>query len=211
MPALASGLRPLSTGQPCMFLEGAKSLLGDMPAADETHHRVGAITCIAGRRYRPAQRPLRIVEEGPVPGVSVSAVAGRHGVARDLTFRWHRLMDEAGAMAVGPNEPAVRASEIRKREDKVRTPERMFGRKTMKNGILREVPDRMRAKDSRGICRRRPGAVPPSRDHAAHDRVGRWRGRVAEVLGRTPARAACRGLGFVGYPGSWALMWTDRR
>ena len=40
-------------------------------------------------------------------------------------------------MAVGSNEPVVGASEVRKLEDKVRALERMLGRKTMENEILR--------------------------------------------------------------------------
>lgn len=41
-------------------------------------------------------------------------------------------------MAVGRNEPVVRASEVRKLEDRVRDVERMLGRKTMENEILRK-------------------------------------------------------------------------
>ena len=113
---------------------------------NETHHRVEVITGLAGRRYWPAHEKLRIIEESLVPGESVSAVARRNGVAPNLLFRWRRLMDEGVAMAVGSNEPVVGASEVRKLEDKVRTLERMLGRKTMENEILREALDLARAK-----------------------------------------------------------------
>lgn len=121
-------------------------MLGDMLMPNETHHRVEVITGLAGRRYWPAHEKLRIIGESLVPGESVSAVARRDGVAPNLLFRWRRLMDEGGAMAVGSNEPVVGASEVRKLEDKVRALERMLGRKTMENEILREALDLARAK-----------------------------------------------------------------
>ena len=121
-------------------------MLEDMLMPNETHHRVEVITGLAGRRYWPAHGKLRIIEESLVPGESVSAVAKRNSVAPNLLFRWRRLMDEGGAMAVGSNEPVVGASEVRKLEDKVRALERMLGRKAMENEILREALDLARAK-----------------------------------------------------------------
>ena len=44
-------------------------------------------------------------------------------------------------MAVGSNEPVVGASEVRKLEDRVRNLERLLGRKTMENEILKEALD----------------------------------------------------------------------
>jgi transposase len=55
-------------------------------------------------------------------------------------------MDEGGAMAVGSNEPVVGASELRKLEDRVRDLERLLGRKTMENEILREALAKTQAK-----------------------------------------------------------------
>lgn len=114
-------------------------MLEDMLMPNENGHRVEVITGLAGRRYWPAHEKLRIIEESLLPGESVSAVARRNGVAPNLLFRWRRLMDEGGAMAVGSNEPVVGASEVRKLEDKVRALERVLGRKTMENEILREA------------------------------------------------------------------------
>jgi transposase len=108
-------------------------MLGDGP------RRVEVITGVAGRRYWPAHEKLRIVEESLAPGESVSAVARRNGVAPNPLFRWRRLMAEGGAMAVGSNEPVVAASEARKLEERARELERLLGRKTMENEILREA------------------------------------------------------------------------
>ena len=55
--------------------------------------RGDVITGVARRRCRPAHEKLRIIEESLAPGESVSALARRDGVARNLLFRWHRLMD----------------------------------------------------------------------------------------------------------------------
>jgi transposase len=73
-------------------------------------------------------------------------VARRNGVAPNLLFRWRRLMDEGGAMAVGSNEPVVGISEVRKLEERVRDLERLLGRKTMENEILREALAKAQAK-----------------------------------------------------------------
>ncbi|ETX13198.1 hypothetical protein OCH239_12815 [Roseivivax halodurans JCM 10272] len=120
-----------------------------MLMSNDDIRRVEVIIGVARRRYWPAHEKLRIIEESLVPGESISAVAGRNGVAPNLLFRWRRLMDEdeplsaigsrtiASAMAVGSNEPVVGAFEVRKLEDRVRDFERLLGRKTMENEILR--------------------------------------------------------------------------
>ena len=112
---------------------------------DDTR-RIEVITGVARRRYWPAHEKLRIIEESLALGESVSAVARRNGVAPNLLFRWRRLMDEGGAMAVGSNEPVVGASEVRKLEERVRDLERLLGRKTMENEILREALAKAQAK-----------------------------------------------------------------
>ena len=43
-----------------------------------------------GRRMRPTEEKLRIVQETLVPGTSVAAVARRHGVNANLLFSWRR-------------------------------------------------------------------------------------------------------------------------
>ena len=82
---------------------------------------------------------MRIIEESFAPGETVSSVARRNGVAPNLLFRWRRLMSEGGAAAVGSDEPVVGHSEVRRLEDRVRELERLLGRKTMENEILREA------------------------------------------------------------------------
>ena len=46
------------------------------------------------RWRRTLAEKLRIVEESSPPGMSVSYVARKHGVAPNLLFRWRKLMNE---------------------------------------------------------------------------------------------------------------------
>lgn len=55
-------------------------------------------------------------------------------------------MNEGGVAAVGSDEPVVGSSEVRKLEDRVRELERLLGRKTMENEILREALAKAQAK-----------------------------------------------------------------
>ena len=55
-------------------------------------------------------------------------------------------MNEGGVAAVGSDEPVVGSSEVKKLEDKVRELERLLGRKTMENEILREALAKAQAK-----------------------------------------------------------------
>lgn len=117
--------------------ERLKPVLEDMLMSNDDIRRVEVITGLARRRYWPAHEKLRIIEESLVQGESISAVARRNGVAPNLLFRWRRLLNEGGAMAVGSNEPVVGASEVRRLEDRVRDLERLLGRKTMECAGLR--------------------------------------------------------------------------
>lgn len=93
-----------------------------------------------GRRRRwSADAKLAIVEESFEPGETVSRVARRHGVAPTLLYRWRKLMSEGGAVAVTSDERVVGTSEVKRLERQVRELERMLGKKTMENEILREA------------------------------------------------------------------------
>jgi len=69
--------------------------------------RIEVITGTARRRRWTAEQILRIIEETYEPGESVLAVARRHGVAANLVFRWRRLMNEGGSIAVSSDETVV--------------------------------------------------------------------------------------------------------
>ena len=78
------------------------------------------------------------------PGMSVSYVARRAGVAPSLLFNWRRRMLEeleGGLQAVQADEDVVGTSRVRELERRVRELERLLGRKTMEAEILKEALD----------------------------------------------------------------------
>ena len=112
----------------------------------EDYQRIELITGVARRRHWSTERKLRIIEESFEPGETVSSVARRNSVTPNLLFRWRRLMSEGGVTAVGSDEPVIGTSEVRKLEERVRELERLLGRKTMENEILREALAKAQAK-----------------------------------------------------------------
>jgi transposase len=98
------------------------------------------------RRRWTTERKLQIIEESYAPGETVSSAARRHGVAPNLLYRWRRLLSEGGAAAVDSDEPVIGNSEVKKLEDRVRELERILGRKTLENEILREALSKAQSK-----------------------------------------------------------------
>ena len=75
------------------------------------------------------------------PGMSVSYVARRAGIAPSQLFAWKRRMLEGGATAVQADDDVVGAGRVRELEKRVRDLERMLGKKTMEVEILKEALD----------------------------------------------------------------------
>jgi transposase len=71
--------------------------------------------------------------------MTVSFVARRHGISPSLLFHWRRRMAEGGKEAVRADEAVVSASEVRALRRRIRELERVLGRKTLENEILREA------------------------------------------------------------------------
>ena len=112
----------------------------------DDYQRIEVITGTARRRRWTSEQKLRIIGETYEPGESVSAVARRHGVAANLVFRWRRLMNEGGSIAVHSDETVVGNSEVRKLEGRFRDLERLLGRKTMEVEILKDALDKAESK-----------------------------------------------------------------
>ncbi len=85
---------------------------------------------------------MRIVEETYLPGHSVSLIARRHGIAANQLFAWRRLMAQGALTAAGAGEEVVPASQYRALESQVRELQRLLGKKTMENEVLREAVTR---------------------------------------------------------------------
>jgi transposase len=90
------------------------------------------------RRWAPAEKKL-IVQETYEPGVTVSLVARRHGIAPNQLFYWRRRMEEGALTAVGSEEKVIPESQVRELEAKIRRLERILGQKTVDIEILKEA------------------------------------------------------------------------
>lgn len=115
-------------------------------APDAPISRVEVITSVQRRRRWSAADKVRLVQEALQPGMSVSFVARRSGIAPSQLFAWKRRMAEGGQAAVEADEDVVGASKVRDLEKKVRELERLLGKKTMEVEILKEALDAARAK-----------------------------------------------------------------
>ena len=114
--------------------------------SDDPISRVEVITSVQRRRRWSAAEKVRLVEEAMQPGMSVSFVARRAGIAPSQLFAWKRRMIEGGHAAVQADEDVVGTSRVRELEKRVRDLERLLGRKTMENEILKEAIEVARLK-----------------------------------------------------------------
>ena len=122
----------------------------------ETFSKVEVINGIARRRRFTTEQKLAVVAETMQPGMSISYVARRHGLAPSLVFRWRQLMSEGGKEAVRVDDDVVGATEVRRLEERVRDLERMLGRKTLDVEILKEALDLARVKKAISLSNSAP-------------------------------------------------------
>jgi len=105
---------------------------------------VEVITSVRRRRRWSAEGKAAIVQETYAPGMSVSLVARRYGIAPNQLFTWRRLYASGGLSAVGAEE-SVAVSEYRALLHQVRELQRLLGKTTLDNEILREALNLVRA------------------------------------------------------------------
>ena len=103
--------------------------------------RIEVITSVQRRRRWSAEEKARIVQETYAPGMSVSLAARQHGIAPNQLFAWRRLYSEGALSAVGAGEEVVPASDYRALQHQVRELQRLLGKKTLENEVLREALD----------------------------------------------------------------------
>jgi transposase len=101
--------------------------------------RVEVITSVQRRRRWSADEKARMVQETYAPGMSVSLVARQHGIAPNQLFSWRRLYADGALSAVSAGEEVVPASDYRALQHQVRELQRLLGKKTLENEILREA------------------------------------------------------------------------
>ena len=113
----------------------------DPPRAE----RVEVITSVQRRRHWATEEKVRIVEETYLPGQSVSLVARRYGIGANQLFTWRRLMARGAFTAASAGEEVVPVSELRAAQQQIRELQRLLGKKTLENEILREAVERVTA------------------------------------------------------------------
>jgi transposase len=106
-----------------------------MPNVD----RVEVLASIQRRRRYSLDQKLAVLAEAAQPGMSISYIARRHGISPSLLFGWRRRMTEGGKEAVRVDDAVVGSAEVRALEKRVRELERVLGKKTLENEILREA------------------------------------------------------------------------
>ena len=97
------------------------------------------------RRWSIAEKPA-IVAESFMPGQSVSLVVRRHGLNLKQLFKWRKLYQEGSLSAIAAGEEVVPASELASAVKQIRELQRLLGKKTMENEILKEAVEIARAK-----------------------------------------------------------------
>ncbi len=91
------------------------------------------------RRRWSAEEKLAMVRESFEPGKSVSMVARQHGVNPKQLFHWRKLYQDGSLSAVSAGEEVVPASELSDALKQIRELQRLLGKKTMENEILRDA------------------------------------------------------------------------
>jgi transposase len=109
-----------------------------------------------GRRRRyTAEEKRQFLQEAAGPGSSISAVARRYGISPSLLFRWRQLQDEGALESLDAEEHVVAESKVRQLEAQVRELQRLLGKKTLENEILKDAIELARSKK-----RFLPGSLP---------------------------------------------------
>src|ERR1700748_1233003 len=101
--------------------------------------RVEVFAGMQRRRRYSANQNWAVVQEEAQPGRTITVVPRRHGIAPSLIFGWRRRMSEGGKEAVRADDEVVAKAELLALQKQVRELQRVLGKKTLENEILREA------------------------------------------------------------------------
>lgn len=110
-----------------------------MDMTSNTKGGMQVVTAVSRRRRFSVQQKLDILNECNLPGMNVSIVARKYGIAPSQVFYWRRRMEEGAKVGVGFEEQVHPESRVRELEKRVASLERMLGRKTEEVEILKEA------------------------------------------------------------------------
>ena len=109
----------------------------------ETIH---VVTVVQRRRRFSVGQKIRCVQETNQPGISVSHIARKYGISPSLLFLWRNRMAEGGKKAIAVDDEVVAAAEVKELKQRIRELERVLGKKTLENEILKDAVDLARQK-----------------------------------------------------------------
>ena len=94
------------------------------------------------RRWSPTEKAA-LVRRTYEPGMTVSLVARQEGVSASLLFQWRKLERQGALTAVSAGEAVVPASELAAARAEIAKLQRVLGKKTLENEILKEAVPRL--------------------------------------------------------------------
>ena len=98
------------------------------------------------RRRWTAEQKKAMVLESEQPGMNISLVARKYEIHPNQLFRWRKLLHDGALTAMRTDEELVPVSEVRQLRKQIRELERLLGRKTLENEILKDAIEIAREK-----------------------------------------------------------------
>ncbi len=107
---------------------------------------VEVLTGAQRRRRRTPQEKITIVQQTIEPGMTVSHIARLHDVNAYQLFKWCKQFLEGSLTVISAGEDVAPASELAAAIKQIRELQRLLGKKTMENEILKEAVEYGRTK-----------------------------------------------------------------
>lgn len=101
--------------------------------------KIEVITSIQRRRRWSTAQKRDMIHETFLPGMNLSITARKYGISPSQLYKWRRLMEDGALEGIRSEEGVVPRSQVKELEKRVRELERMLGRKTLENEILKEA------------------------------------------------------------------------
>ncbi len=137
-----------------------------------TRHTESVAVVVKGQRHRrwPLAEKAALLRRTYEPGMSVPLVARQEGVSAGLLLQWRKLERQRALTVVFAGEAVVPASELAAARTEIAKLQRVLGKKSLENEILKEAVEYAAAKSglrARPCC---PGMT--SEDGLSDDGAG---------------------------------------
>lgn len=91
------------------------------------------------RKHLSPSQKMAVVQASYQPGVTVAEVARKYRVGTSTLIKWRKHAMEGSLMSVKDNAPAVSANEVKRLKKEVAQLQKLLGKKSLENEILREA------------------------------------------------------------------------